>query len=149
MQTTNSKSSVSEKQLKANRQNAQLGGVKTDGGKEVSKMNALKHGILSRGFLLRNEDKNEYDEHYNAHIDYFNPEDPYEYFLTETIIIGIWRLKRLISSEKGAVDFDNDSNPLIPTEIAFNKCETLSRYETSLRNSIFQAYRQLKKHREN
>lgn len=37
---------VSEKQLIANQQNAKKGGVKSEKGKEVSKYNALKHGIL-------------------------------------------------------------------------------------------------------
>jgi hypothetical protein len=37
---------ISEKQLKANQENGKKGGVKTDEGKEVSKYNALKHGIL-------------------------------------------------------------------------------------------------------
>ncbi len=37
---------VSEKQLIANQQNGKKGGVKSEQGKEVSKYNALKHGIL-------------------------------------------------------------------------------------------------------
>lgn len=41
------KHSISEKQLEANRKNAKKGGVKTSKSKEISKYNALKHGILS------------------------------------------------------------------------------------------------------
>lgn len=36
------------KKKQASRENGKLGGVKTDAGKSVSKMNATKHGILSR-----------------------------------------------------------------------------------------------------
>jgi len=38
---------VSEKQLKANKKNAQKGGVKTPEGKAIVKYNALKHGLLA------------------------------------------------------------------------------------------------------
>jgi len=38
---------VSEKQLKANKKNAQKGGVKTPEGKAIVKYNALKHGLLT------------------------------------------------------------------------------------------------------
>ena len=36
---------ISDKQLEANRKNAKLGGVKTEEGKAVSRLNALKHGV--------------------------------------------------------------------------------------------------------
>lgn len=40
---------VSDTQQKANEENAKLGGVKTEEGKEISKFNALKHGVLLSG----------------------------------------------------------------------------------------------------
>ena len=48
---------ISDKQLEANRKNAKLGGVKTEEGKEVSRLNALKHGLLSEVILLPEEDE--------------------------------------------------------------------------------------------
>ena len=39
---------VSEKQLKANKKNAQKAGVKTAKGKAIVKYNALKHGLLAK-----------------------------------------------------------------------------------------------------
>ncbi len=53
-------SKLSQKQLEANRQNAKLGGVKTEEGKAVSKYNALKHGILSQEVLLESENEKRY-----------------------------------------------------------------------------------------
>jgi hypothetical protein len=47
---------VSEIQLRANRENAKLGGVKTAAGKAVSSWNAITHGILSKEVLLSGED---------------------------------------------------------------------------------------------
>ena len=50
-------SEISQKQLEANRENAKLGGVKTEEGKAVSKYNAIKHGLLSEEVLLDGEDE--------------------------------------------------------------------------------------------
>lgn len=53
----------SEKQLIANRENAKKGGVKTDEGKQSSKKNALKHGVLS---LMKTQyEELKYEEIYN------------------------------------------------------------------------------------
>jgi len=46
---------ASEKQIEANKNNAKKGGVKTVEGKEVSRMNALKHGILSSELYICSE----------------------------------------------------------------------------------------------
>ena len=49
---------MSPKQIAANQANARKStGPKTPEGRAVSKMNALKHGILSREKILRNETK--------------------------------------------------------------------------------------------
>lgn len=41
---------ISKKQHKANVNNSKLGGVKTSEGKEISKYNAVKHGVLNKNF---------------------------------------------------------------------------------------------------
>jgi hypothetical protein len=47
---------VSEKQLAANRRNARKStGPRTAQGRSVSKLNALRHGILSRQVLVRGQ----------------------------------------------------------------------------------------------
>ena len=43
---------VSEKQLEANRKNAQKGGVKTEEGKSIVRYNALKHGLLAKEVFI-------------------------------------------------------------------------------------------------
>ena len=57
---------MSERQLAANRRNAQRStGPRTAKGREVSRMNALKHGILSRQVLVAGqhyqEDRKEFE----------------------------------------------------------------------------------------
>ncbi len=44
--TTKNTKPISQKQLEANKANAQKGGVKTEEGKQIVKYNALKHGLL-------------------------------------------------------------------------------------------------------
>ena len=39
---------VTEKQLIANRENGKLGGVKTEAGKQVTRLNAVTHGLLTK-----------------------------------------------------------------------------------------------------
>jgi len=50
---------VSEKQLIANRENSKLGGVKTEAGKQVIRLNAVTHGLLTNVVVVRGEDPEE------------------------------------------------------------------------------------------
>ena len=43
---------ISEKQLQANKKNAQKGGIKTQEGKAIVKYNALKHGLLAKETVI-------------------------------------------------------------------------------------------------
>jgi len=60
---------VSEKQLEANRANAQKGGVKTAEGKEIVKYNALKHGLLAKEAVVTVGDGAEDPEQFNALVE--------------------------------------------------------------------------------
>ena len=46
---------LTQKQLEANKENAKLGGVKTEAGKAVSRLNAVKHGL--RAVLISDYEK--------------------------------------------------------------------------------------------
>lgn len=51
---------VSEAQIEANRENAQYSsGPKSEEGKSNSKINAMKHGLLSKEILVEGEDEND------------------------------------------------------------------------------------------
>ena len=97
---------VTPKQLKANRKNAKLGGIKTTEGKMRSKMNALKHGILSNEILLDGdfqENPLEFEEIKNNVCKTYKPEGVMEEFCVQRIIYGIWRMRRAIKAEKGII----------------------------------------------
>lgn len=96
---------ISEKKLEANRENAKLGGVKTEEGKTVSKYNALKHGILCKEALLEGENENDLSDSREGILNQFKPVGEMEMFLCERIISGIWRLQRTLRAEKSNMEY--------------------------------------------
>ncbi len=97
---------TTNKQLAANQQNAKLGGVKTEAGKAASKHNALKHGLLSRQTLVKNENKKQLEELAQRLQDCLMPENEMETILVEKIIADTWRLKRALKIEAEMIDDD-------------------------------------------
>src|SRR5215218_10555385 len=93
---------TSEKKAQANRQNAlKSTGPKTPEGKAAVRLNALRHGILSREILLPGEDEEalrELGEHLRAEL---QPGGELENLLVDRIISAYWRLRRLGRVETG------------------------------------------------
>ena len=86
---------VSEKQLEANRRNAQKStGPKTTEGKSNSSRNNLRHGLTGQISLLPTEDREAHDAFCNELIDSFNPETPMERQIAQSIAEDNWRLNR-------------------------------------------------------
>ena len=91
---------ISQIQLSANRQNAKLGGVKTEEGKAVSKHNALKHGLLSKEVLLDGENEKtliKIGKRLRAELE---PQSGLELILVDRIIANVWRLRRVMRIER-------------------------------------------------
>jgi len=104
---------VTEKQLAANRRNAQRStGPRTPKGRDVSKMNALKHGILSRQVLVAGqhyqEDRKEFESLHRRFWEDLQPEGPLEEMLVDQIVTAHWRLKRALIAESGAIALNVD-----------------------------------------
>ena len=141
---------VSQKQLEANRENAKLGGVKTEEGKAVSRYNALKHGILSREVLLEGEDEKtliEVGKRLRAELE---PQTELELVLVDRITANVWRLKRVMQMEREMMEnsqkstFGNGLQKLGQTlthyDIAHNDIYgKLIRYEASIERGIYKA----------
>jgi hypothetical protein len=107
------KKTTSPKQLDANRRNAQKStGPKTPEGLAVSKLNALKHGILSRQVLVRGLNINESSRDLNALHERFcqnlNPVGPVEEMLVDQIVTTHWRLRRALTAESGEIALSVD-----------------------------------------
>jgi len=145
---------TSEKQLKANRQNAKLGGVKTDEGKAVSKYNALKHGLLSGEVLLEGEDEKSLIELGKKVRMNLKPETELELLLVDRIIANTWRLKRALRGEKEMIEhhiddvYGSDKNfgAALSSDFAnYDSYGKFTRYETSLERGIYKALHELQR----
>jgi hypothetical protein len=69
------------------------------GGYDLSRLNALRHGVLSAHTVLPWEDKAEYEALLNALAGEYAPHGPTELYLVEEIAGVIWRKRRLRLAE--------------------------------------------------
>ena len=87
---------VSEKQLEANRRNAQKGGVKSAEGKSIVKYNALKHGLLAQEAVITAGEGAENPDEFGALLDdlkvQLKPEGTLEEMLVEKVAVAYWGL---------------------------------------------------------
>lgn len=85
------------KKAKASIANGKKGGVKTTQGKEISKNNSLKHGILSLG--SNSEDPVSLEQIYDQFHQEFKPETPSHEVLVQQLAITVARLSRCLRYE--------------------------------------------------
>ena len=137
------------------------GGPKTPEGKSVSKLNALKHGILSQEVLIEGEDKSTLESLSEALIAEFKPVGPIEEMLVDRIISNLWRLRRSIFVEKNTMEWYRNDDFIIaafgetdPKQGARNKIkkmfmndavETILRYETTIERGLLKALHELER----
>lgn len=94
---------TTQKQLEANRQNAQLGGVKTDEGKAITRFNAVRHGLTSNLLSKVDADIN-FSDLISALKAEFKPAGFIEEVLVERIAINFIRMARATKIEKNLID---------------------------------------------
>jgi len=148
---------ISEKQLKANQNNAKLGGVKTEEGKDIIRLNALKHGLLTKEIFISGENREEFDNLVFSIINELSPEGEIDKLLAERIITNIWRLRRVLSIERNAIEynrndqdlglFDNEKQKNRKKELKIidsGFIDKLLRYEVSIERSLYRAIREYK-----
>lgn len=151
-------SEISQKQLGANRQNAKLGGVKTDEGKAVSRYNALKHGLLSKEVLLTDESEAELISLGKKLRAELVPETEFELVLVDRITANVWRLRRVMRIEKEMIDSDREEEDFRGTITTKSLGSALSydfanndtygkliRYEASIERGIYKALHELQR----
>jgi hypothetical protein len=148
---------ISEKQLVANRQNSLKGGVKTEGGKEVVRFNARKHGILSS--LVANYEDNLFQGYLDNLFEEFKPTSFIENILVERIALYYLKLYRLSKAEgefmQSCIEPTTDTFsfsfgkeegyvPVVNAEHIKHLLEIYARYETTIENRLYRAIRELK-----
>ncbi|VVB55113.1 Uncharacterised protein [uncultured archaeon] len=145
---------ASEAQIEANQENGKLGGVKTGEGKNISKYNAIKHGILCQEILLEGEDEQSLIELGEKMRSELKPETEIELLLVDRIVANAWRLKRVLRGEKEMIKVNmseiwvGKSNFGASLAHDFIKSETynkLTRYETSIERGIYKALHELQR----
>jgi len=126
---------TSEKRILANRINALKGGVKTEAGKTVSRLNAVSHGLLSKEALLPGENGCELAALRESFLIDLQPVGELENLLVERIVSCAWRLKRVVRSERvntrGRIDY------------RYNSWNTHMRYETAIERQFYKALHEL------
>ena len=101
------------KQIAANRLNAtKSSGPRTPEGRAVSRMNALKHGILSKEVLVRGLNIKESNREFTALHEQFRqdlkPVGITEEMLVGQIVTAHWRLRRALMAESGEIALSVD-----------------------------------------
>lgn len=99
---------TSHKKITANRENAEKStGPKTEEGKEISKMNALTHGLLSAHLFIPTSGDTTDRDGFFAFMELFfeemQPEGVLETLLVDRLFAVFWRLRRLHIAETGLI----------------------------------------------
>ena len=85
----------SQRRIRASRANGRLSrGPVTPEGKERSKRNALRHGMLAKCCLLDSEDTEAFHDHIDQYLIRFQPADDIEAGFVEEMVAASWRLRR-------------------------------------------------------
>jgi len=127
----------------ASRSNGALGrGAITEAGKHRSSQNAIRHGLLSKSIVLRNESGDTFTQLLAHHQAKLRPADDVEEGAIEEMAAASWRLRRLWTIETRL--FDNSIEKRPETEerdrlagafsdlAAGNDLNLLDRYENKL-----------------
>jgi len=139
--------------------NENKGGPQTPEGKEISKMNALKHGLLSKEVLLKEDDPKLFEELANGISDVLQPVGKMEEILVDRIISSTWRLRRAIQVERGTMQWFKEYDDMfsdfggggdkelkkIKEMIDNGAIERTIRYENSIERSLFKALHELER----
>lgn len=150
----------SQRQLNANRRNAQLStGPRTPEGRATVGLNALRHGLTAQTAVLPNESPEEFQELLDAFLAEYQPAGPTETLLVEQMAMAAWRLRRMRALETGLFGLrmsqlprDENAAALDPSSRAFaydasgsRAIEGLSRYETRIERSFYRALHELER----
>jgi len=139
---------VSEAQLTANQENAQLStGPVTESGKAKSCLNAVKSGLTGRTVLLPSDDASRYENHLRAYENHFRPVGLVESALVQSLADTGWRLERSAALEMalyahGRIEFAEEFEEQDPAlRSALIDARTFLAYQKQLRNLQLQEAR--------
>jgi hypothetical protein len=131
------------------------GGPKTEGGKLVSKYNAIKHGLLTKEVLVEGEEKDVLKSLETSLYEALEPVGTLEEILLDRIVSNVWRLRRAVVVERNTMEFMmEDTFPSMIGDtvkkgykdaIDNGAIENVLRYETTIERSLFRALHELER----
>lgn len=141
---------TTEKQLIANRQNAQFStGPQTTEGKAIVSKNAIKHGLFAQEVIICDEERALFVDFVKALYEHFAPKNSLEALLVEKIIVSAWRLRKVIGIESLIFSRENMetifSHSIMVQQQSNQNMTTLSRYEQAIEKSLFRNLQALEK----
>ena len=133
---------VTEKQLIANRENGKLGGVKTEAGKQVTRLNAITHGLLTKAVLKPGEKTTLLNHLRDNLVVEKEPEGELETIMVVRIVSCLWWLKRALNVESNMISDDNANLAYSTFTLSW---QTLGRYETMIERQMYKAIHELER----
>ncbi len=129
---------ISQKQLEANRRNAQLStGPKSPEGKAAVRLNPLRHGLRARATLLPPENSEDFHQLCDDLEAEWQPQTRTEQLLLEQMAVSQWLLMRFALSEAGV--FMNQ----MPVKDQFDLLERYAAQRARLERSFSKAMHDL------
>jgi hypothetical protein len=152
---------TTKRQLEANQRNAAKStGPRTDEGKQASRLNAIKHGLLADTvFVPSLDDRDEWERFRADLLESLQPDNALEDLLAERVVGTAWRLARVARYERDAIDAAVEAQRLAadPVEIAGTMerhppqlprlfiVEQIARYEGHLHRQFMQCLHELQR----
>ena len=116
---------ASERQNEANRRNAQLStGPRTADGRARVALNALKHGLTGKQFVLPGEDPAEFDAFRSDLIADLAPQGVLEEIFAEKIVADAWRFRRAMQLMAALYQREERQNAFSVASAKVSSCET-------------------------
>ncbi len=144
------------KQIKANRKNALKGGVKTEKGKNITRMNAVKYGFFSK--IITEYDKLMNEDFCKSIYECFMPANEYENQMVEILLSNLLTFRRICLIEKEYIEtklhpdekmnFDiclkEGYKPIIQLDL-LDDLNKFQKYKTSIQNNIIKIEHELER----
>lgn len=136
------------------------GGPKTEGGKNRSRFNAVRHGLTSQTAIFPWEEHDRYEALCRQMTEHFKPAGPMEQYYVQSMIDGMWKLNRSNAAESnlfalylheqdGTVTAgDREIDRALVQGLMFKQeaptLEKMSRYSQRVENQVNRAHEKLK-----
>ena len=112
-------------------------------------LNAVQHGLLSRGAALQGESEADLVDLGKRLRRQLTPLGELELLLVDRIVAAAWRLRRAIALETMLFDTERGDSSAYYSALAYkgdrDKLQLLSRYELTLERSLYKALHELQR----